>query len=121
MSPQENSKFTILVVEDEAPIRELIVAALRKDGYRVLEAGNPHDAIEILGSRLFEIHLLVADIIMPKMSGDKFAREVVAVHPSLKIIFASGSHYHELKPELANIPHLHIDKPYTAAALRAVV
>jgi CheY-like chemotaxis protein len=111
-----------LVVEDEEPIRELIVSALKKDGFNVLEASNPHAAAEIIGTGLFEVDLLFADIIMPNMSGHQFALEMLSMRPDLKIVFATGSNQDELRHDLRDIPHhFFLSKPYTAEELRKAV
>lgn len=107
------SSRTILVVEDNADLRALVTLALRNHGFTVLEAENPVQAIEMVGSGLFDVDLLVADVEMPKMSGDEFAREMKSMRPSLKIIFATG-----LSPEegkgFAMVRHDgFLPKPYT--------
>ncbi|NWJ45997.1 MAG: PAS domain S-box protein [Chloroflexi bacterium] len=81
---------TILLVEDEKLIRKLAGTLLRKNGYTVLEAENGFDALEKY--RLYEdkIHLLLSDMIMPRMGGGELSLELVKYSPDLKILFMSG-------------------------------
>jgi two-component system, cell cycle sensor histidine kinase and response regulator CckA len=112
---------TILIVEDNAELRSLVTMALRKHGFNVLEADNPFQAVEMVGSGLFDVDLLVADVEMPNMTGDEFAREMRSMRPSLKIVFATG-----LSPEkgrgFAAVPHdAFLPKPYTVTDVVATV
>ncbi len=79
---------TVLVVEDEAPLRRLAVSSLQKQGYRVLEAENPNEALRI--SRDEKIDLLLTDVVMPGMSGEKLADRMLEQRPDLTILFMSG-------------------------------
>jgi hypothetical protein len=113
---------TILVVEDEIALRQLIVTSLRKDGFRILEANNPHEAAELIGAGLFEIDLLITDIYMPMMTGEMFAKELLTMRPGLRIIFATGSSQDDLRdsfPEISD--QIYIQKPFAAEALRDAV
>lgn len=113
---------TILVVEDEDTIRKIVSKSLRNDGYNVIEAQNPRRASQIMGSDLFSIDLLFADIVMPEMSGTQFAKELRAIRPDLKIIFATGSVDLLNTQELAAIPHNGLlEKPFTIEDLRDAV
>jgi PAS domain S-box-containing protein len=74
-SPQiSRGSEVILVVEDEAALRHMIREALCKAGYRVREAQNGADALELWGSHAEEIDLVVTDVVMPVMSGVKLAQ-----------------------------------------------
>ena len=68
---------TVLVCEDDAPIRKLVYSTLTKHGYRVLEADGPQRALEICRQSGDKIDLLLTDIVMPQISGFELAREVV--------------------------------------------
>jgi two-component system NtrC family sensor kinase len=81
---------TILVVEDEADVREVVAAELTNFGYRVLTAGDGPEALEILKQES-GIDLLFSDVVMPRgMTGDELAREAQRRWPALKILLTSG-------------------------------
>ena len=81
---------TILVVEDEPAVRQLVVHALRYQGYHVLEAGNAQEALELVEGHVGEIHLLLTDVVMPGMNGRELANRVLAMRPNVKVIMMSG-------------------------------
>jgi two-component system, cell cycle sensor histidine kinase and response regulator CckA len=81
---------TILVVEDEEPVRNLTRRILTAKGYQVLEAASGSDAIELLAARTGAIDLLVSDVIMPGMGGRQLAERLLAQRPGLKVLFVSG-------------------------------
>ena len=82
---------TILLVEDEAPLRLSIQNSLSQLGYRVLEAVNGAGALEIWKQHHDEIHLLLTDLVMPGgMNGKEVADWLLAENPKLKVIYTSG-------------------------------
>lgn len=81
---------TILLVEDEEPIRKAAVEILKALGYNILEAKDVNDAIEIAKSYEKNIQLLVTDVVMPKMNGRELARKVKKLHPEASVLFISG-------------------------------
>ena len=82
---------TILLVEDEKPVRELVARVLEKHGYQVLQAGAGAEAVEIWRARKDEIDLLLTDLIMPgDMNGRELAEALWKGRPKLKVIFTSG-------------------------------
>jgi signal transduction histidine kinase/CheY-like chemotaxis protein len=81
---------TILLVEDEESVRELVRKVLEKNGYTILEARHGENAIEICGRHKAEIHLLVTDVVMPRMSGRELAEKLMISHPKLKVLYLSG-------------------------------
>jgi PAS domain S-box-containing protein len=108
----------ILVVEDDARVRRVVVARLEEEGYRVIEAADGKDALARIAEHP-EIRLLFTDIIMPGgMFGDDLAREARRLRPTLKILFTSG--YAE--PSLAGRELAEgswLKKPYTSTELTA--
>jgi CheY-like chemotaxis protein len=81
---------TILVVEDDAAVRSLIRLALVSSGYKVLETHDSEEALAICNSYEGPIDLLLTDVVMPGMSGPVVAEKVVALHPSIKVLYMSG-------------------------------
>jgi CheY-like chemotaxis protein len=113
---------TILVVEDEAPMRKLVVSILRSAGYSVLEAENPAEAAAQFGADLFGVDLLFTDVYMPSMLGPEFARELLSMRPDLKVVFATGSNQDAIAKTMHLVPHERfLQKPYSAEELRQAV
>lgn len=79
----------MLVVEDNAQMRRLLLRQLRELGYRAVEAEDPHSALRLLRAQRFD--LLLTDIVMPGgMSGWDLAGEALQLHTDLKVMFISG-------------------------------
>jgi PAS domain S-box-containing protein len=85
-----NGDETVLLVEDEAPVRVLAASILRKYGYEVIEAGRPSEAIAAAASHRGEIHLLLTDVVMPEMGGRLLAEQLAGQRPHMRVIFMSG-------------------------------
>ncbi|HYI46613.1 MAG TPA: PAS domain S-box protein [Actinomycetota bacterium] len=81
---------TILVVEDEAPVRELIGRILRRKGFTVLDVSSGAKAVEICADPEKEIDLLLTDVVMPLMSGPALRDAVHLLRPDMSVLFMSG-------------------------------
>jgi PAS domain S-box-containing protein len=81
---------TILLVEDEAEVRELACEILRDAGYSVLSTGDPAEALEISRDHRGAIDLLLTDVMMPKMTGLELARQLSPARPATKVLYMSG-------------------------------
>ena len=81
---------TILFVEDEESVRELVRDYLGKSGYRVLEAPDGVQALEIAAAYRGPIHILVTDVVMPRLSGRELATRITAARPEIKVLYISG-------------------------------
>jgi PAS domain S-box-containing protein len=81
---------TILLVEDEEPVRAVAHAILRKEGYRVLVAANGGAALLLCEAESGPIHLLLTDVVMPQMSGPELAKRLAKVRPEMKLLCTSG-------------------------------
>jgi PAS domain S-box-containing protein len=90
------SEETVLVVEDEKPVRELTVRMLQQLGYRVLSAASGEEALEISKSFAGRISLLVTDVVMPQMSGRQVADVLLSARPDLKVLYLSGYTEHTM-------------------------
>ncbi len=81
---------TVLLVEDEEIVRRVALKALSKRGYKVLEAKNAQEALEVCASYGASIHLLLTDVIMPGMNGRQLAELLASSRPELKVLYMSG-------------------------------
>ncbi len=81
---------TILLIEDEAPLRLLMQRTLRQRGYVVLNAANVTEALDLADSHAASIDLLLTDVVMPGLSGPDLAQRVVRLHPAIKVLYVSG-------------------------------
>ncbi|MFN7996007.1 MAG: response regulator [Bryobacteraceae bacterium] len=81
---------TILVVEDEARVRKLICEVLVARGYHVLEAVRGEEAIRIVSKYKGRIHLLLADVVMPEMSGPRAVERIKDLQPGIRVLYMSG-------------------------------
>ena len=81
---------TVLVVEDEAGVRELAGQFLKAQGYTVLEAKDGIEAMEIAAQHEGTIHVLLTDMIMPRMSGTELVRRLKAIRPDIKAAYMTG-------------------------------
>ena len=81
---------TILLVEDDAPLRKLAHAILKKGGYAVLSAGHSDEAFQVCAGHTGPIHLLVSDVVMPGMGGHELAERMRSAYPDMKVLYLSG-------------------------------
>jgi PAS domain S-box-containing protein len=81
---------TILVVEDNAEVRELVQHALQAYGYTVLSAQDGQEALEVAASHPGPIHLLLTDVVMPDLGGQALAEQLVTLYPDLRVVYMSG-------------------------------
>ena len=81
---------TILLVEDEPAILSMTKVLLERQGYSVLAAGSPGQAIQLAKEHGDEIHLLMTDVVMPEMNGRELAKNLQALYPKLQLLFMSG-------------------------------
>jgi two-component system, cell cycle sensor histidine kinase and response regulator CckA len=81
---------TLLLAEDEEAVRELVAGFLRQNGYTVLEAKNGVEALLLAEQQDSTIHLLLTDLMMPKMGGWELAERLLAERPGLKVLYVSG-------------------------------
>jgi len=88
--PAPRGRETILLVEDELAILNMATLILTGQGYTVLQASSPGEAIRLAQEHEGEIRLLITDVIMPKMNGKELARKLLSLQPRLKCLFMSG-------------------------------
>jgi DNA-binding NtrC family response regulator len=111
------SKLSVLVVDDEQDIREYLEDFLRAEGYEVTTLADPTEALERIRDDVF--HLVVLDLMMPKVSGIDLLAQIRAVDDDIAVIILTG--YPSLETASASIQHevsAYIHKPFTPAELR---
>ena len=113
---------TILIVDDEAIMRDVARSVLEECGYKTILAEDGGEALRIFGERKDEIDMVLLDVIMPKMSGRQVYKEMKKIDDGVKVLFASGF-WQDGEDEPAPGPddaHF-IQKPYTIQALAEAV
>ena len=116
-TPRARGSETVLVVEDEHGVRTLIRGILERAGYHVLEAANAAKALDLFGLPGPRIDMVIADVVMPQMSGPEMARILGQSDPSLKVLFISG-HLGETRESQGLIANAELLlKPFTPDAL----
>lgn len=109
---------TILLVEDEESIREFVTSILDEFGYKVLEASNGIQALEIAEKVEKSIDLLLSDIRMPLMSGPELAVKIRSLYPDIRVLFVSGHTDNDLiRQDIADSKASFLQKPFSYEGL----
>jgi CheY-like chemotaxis protein len=117
-APAPHGTETVLVVEDDTPVRDFVTRVLSAKGYRVLSACEGVEALRLCGDCADPVDLLVTDVVMPGMGGRELASRVEAAKPGVRVLFVSGytenaiSHHGILEAGLE-----FLQKPFTTDAL----
>ncbi len=110
---------TLLLVEDESAVRQMVATTLTRCGYRVIEAANGDVALELWARHAREIDLLLTDMVMPgSLSGRDLAVKLRSQRPELKVVYMSGYGAHDLAGEPWSIL---VQKPFQMASLAQVL
>jgi two-component system cell cycle sensor histidine kinase/response regulator CckA len=122
LKPTASASETILLVEDEDPVRAFTRLALQMHGYKVLEASRGDEAVRLCEKHQGPIHLLVTDVVMPEMGGREVAQRLGTLKPGIKVLYLSGYtddavvRHGVLEAEAA-----FLQKPFTSVALATKV
>lgn len=109
---------TILLVEDETNVRELLCGMLRSKGYEVLEAARGEEALALGKNHSQPIHLIVTDMVMPQMNGRELARRLCALHPESNVLYMTGYAGNKIGAiDVLENDVAFIHKPFSAEAL----
>jgi two-component system, cell cycle sensor histidine kinase and response regulator CckA len=120
--PSPHGGETILLVEDEAAVRELVRQVLQAMGYTVLEAANGEQALQLSRVHRGPIHLLLADVVLPGLSGPEVADQLTSTRPEIHVIYMSGYVQDTIKRYgILERQRVFLQKPFTPAALLASV
>jgi PAS domain S-box-containing protein len=121
-SKPERGEGLILVVEDEQTVLDLAAVSLRSQGYDVLTASSPLDALKIFDRAGEKINLVLTDILMPDMSGTDMAKKMRLKHPGVKLLFMSGYSEERLNPQDFRGEQIRfMTKPFSPADLATLV
>ncbi len=113
---------TILLVEDEEPLRRLCAEFLEQLGYHMLAAANGKEALALVQAYPGKIDLLITDVLMPELPGPELAQALLAMRPDLKVIFISGYSDGSLAHDgVLNPGTVLVHKPFTIRALTATL
>jgi len=117
-APLKGGSETILVVEDEAEVRELACQFLQGGGYKVLDAKDGVEALELAIRHQEPIHLVLSDMVMPRMSGADLAAHLKSKRPDLKILFMTGyAGYSAREANGSAEPRMMLQKPFSRHSL----
>ena len=89
-APLPSGEETLLLVDDEEMVRDIAARILEKQGYRVLQARNGADALQIQSEYDGDVHLLITDVVMPLMGGRELEERIHRLRPTLKTLYMSG-------------------------------
>ncbi len=113
---------TILLVEDEETVRHFLRTTLSEGGYNLLEADDGEEAIALLRRDGRPIHLLITDVIMPKMGGKELSDRLAADRPEMKVLFVSGYVDNEiLREQRFERGEAYLQKPFAPQTLLRTV
>lgn len=111
----------VMVVEDVAEIGAMLGTFLERQGYEVLRASLPRDALELAAQHEGAIDLLITDVVMPEMSGPVLARKVQQDRPEVKVLFISGYAHEDLRKQIDDTDAAFLRKPFALSDLSRTV
>jgi CheY-like chemotaxis protein len=112
--PEMGGSETVLLVEDEESVRQLVRETLQSRGYHVIEAQNGEQALRAANEMNGPIHLLLTDVVMPGMGGKELAQQILQEHPGTRVLFLSGYAEDTMVPDgILDSGSAFLQKPFT--------
>jgi two-component system cell cycle sensor histidine kinase/response regulator CckA len=108
---------TVLVVEDQDGIRDIVGESLRRNGYTVLIAVDGDQALQMAATYADPIHLLITDLVMPNIGGRELAQRLTPLRPRMKVLFMSGYSEHAADTDDFDPSTMVLQKPFSLDAL----
>jgi CheY-like chemotaxis protein len=115
-APAGRSSETVLLVEDEEALRDLLRETLEGNGYTVLVARDGAEALQIVDAYAGTIHVIVTDLIMPGMTGRRAAEAIASTRPGMKVLYISGYSNEAVRGVLSR-GSAFLGKPFTPEGL----
>ncbi|MGJ5813557.1 ATP-binding protein [Paludibaculum fermentans] len=113
---------TLLLIEDDESVRDLLAGMLRQRGYRVLQARDCDDALQSLASAPGSVNLVISDVIMPGINGPEATRRLRAIEPGLRVMFVTGYSSEDLNLRgIQDQGSLTLEKPFDLDTLARAV
>jgi two-component system sensor histidine kinase EvgS len=114
----EKAVETIMIVEDQTDVRQLIAQILKQNCYKILEAKDGEDALRKCKNHKKVIHLVITDVIMPNMNGLELKQTLTSIYPNIKVIFMSGYADNVIaEMGIMDIDKIFIEKPFLPSEL----
>jgi CheY-like chemotaxis protein len=109
---------TVLLVEDEDSVRQLVRETLESRGYRVFEAANGQTALTFAAAHPDPIHLIITDVVMPGLNGHELIQQLLPARPGIKVLYLSGYAQDAFStPPAAEAQKTFLQKPFTLQSL----
>jgi DNA-binding NtrC family response regulator len=115
--PEREAQDQVLVVDDEAGIRQLAARILSEEGYVVHQAGDGEEALEFLAAGGASVEVVVSDIVMPRLNGVQLLQALASAHPGLPVILMTGYGADELAERGIAAPCAVLGKPFSRERL----
>ncbi len=117
-SDNNGRRETIIIADDDSGVRRALSAALRRIGYRVLEACSGAQAVQIAETEPGRVDMVLADVVMPSMTTDQLQRRLIEARPDARIAFMSGYIHDDLvRQSVLHGPVAFFEKPFTVPML----
>ncbi len=113
-----SAKETVLLVEDEIDVRDMLREMLTDNGYTVIEAGSGPEALAVAEKADYQFDVMLTDVVMPKMNGPELAEEMGKIVPDLRVLYMSGYMDKVIVDRgVLDRDFIFIDKPFSGEAM----